>query len=262
MEDRSQVATGNTVVLKPSSSPHSPRSVCRAGGGHLPAGCVQRRAGPGRVRRRGARGAPRRGDGVDHRRRVDRQVDRLQRAETQAGAPELGGKALVIVFDTPIPQRGRVRPRATTTQVRLHRPVPGDRRSPGVRRRGVGVDRLRCCAALVTLDPDVAVGPVISAEQQAKVAGMVERAAAAGAEVTVGGAVGDRTALLPAVGGGGARQSPRSSNARVRPGGDRAAVRRRGPGAVYNGVTTAGLVGGTMRRLSAADGQAPSSTAP
>ena len=45
-------------------------------------------------------------------------------------------------------------------------------------------------------DPDVAVGPVISAEQQAKVAGMVERAAAAGAEVTVGGAVGDRAGFF------------------------------------------------------------------
>jgi 1-pyrroline dehydrogenase len=41
-------------------------------------------------------------------------------------------------------------------------------------------------------DPDTAVGPVVSAEQQAKVAGMVERAVAAGAEVAVGGAPGDR----------------------------------------------------------------------
>jgi 1-pyrroline dehydrogenase len=42
-------------------------------------------------------------------------------------------------------------------------------------------------------DPAVAVGPVISAEQQAKVAGMVSRAVEAGAEVAAGGAVGDRT---------------------------------------------------------------------
>ena len=41
-------------------------------------------------------------------------------------------------------------------------------------------------------DPDTAVGPVISADQQAKVAGMVDRAVAAGAEVVAGGAVGDR----------------------------------------------------------------------
>jgi acyl-CoA reductase-like NAD-dependent aldehyde dehydrogenase len=41
-------------------------------------------------------------------------------------------------------------------------------------------------------DPEVAVGPVISAEQQAKVAGMVERAVEAGAEVAAGGVVGDR----------------------------------------------------------------------
>ena len=41
-------------------------------------------------------------------------------------------------------------------------------------------------------DPETAVGPVISADQQAKVAGMVERAVAAGAEVAAGGAVGDR----------------------------------------------------------------------
>jgi acyl-CoA reductase-like NAD-dependent aldehyde dehydrogenase len=41
-------------------------------------------------------------------------------------------------------------------------------------------------------DPDTAVGPVISAEQQAKVAGMVSRAADAGAEVVTGGSVLDR----------------------------------------------------------------------
>jgi 1-pyrroline dehydrogenase len=36
-------------------------------------------------------------------------------------------------------------------------------------------------------DPDVFMGPVVSAEQQARVEGMVDRAVAAGAEVTVGG---------------------------------------------------------------------------
>jgi len=36
-------------------------------------------------------------------------------------------------------------------------------------------------------DPDVSMGPVISADQQARVAGMVDRAVGAGAEVTVGG---------------------------------------------------------------------------
>jgi 1-pyrroline dehydrogenase len=40
-------------------------------------------------------------------------------------------------------------------------------------------------------DPDVAVGPVISAEQQAKVAAMVSRAVEAGADVTAGGSVVD-----------------------------------------------------------------------
>ncbi|CAB4548560.1 unannotated protein [freshwater metagenome] len=38
-------------------------------------------------------------------------------------------------------------------------------------------------------DPEVAVGPVISADQQSRVAGMVERAIAAGAELTTGGTV-------------------------------------------------------------------------
>ena len=41
-------------------------------------------------------------------------------------------------------------------------------------------------------DPDVAMGPLISAEQQERVAGMVERAVAGGAEVTVGGSRLDR----------------------------------------------------------------------
>ena len=37
-------------------------------------------------------------------------------------------------------------------------------------------------------DPDVFMGPLVSADQQARVAGMVDRAVSAGAEVTVGGA--------------------------------------------------------------------------
>jgi 1-pyrroline dehydrogenase len=41
-------------------------------------------------------------------------------------------------------------------------------------------------------DPDTAVGPVISADQQERVAGMVSRAAAAGAEVVAGGSKLDR----------------------------------------------------------------------
>jgi acyl-CoA reductase-like NAD-dependent aldehyde dehydrogenase len=36
-------------------------------------------------------------------------------------------------------------------------------------------------------DPDVFMGPLVSADQQARVAGMVDRAVSAGAEVTVGG---------------------------------------------------------------------------
>ena len=41
-------------------------------------------------------------------------------------------------------------------------------------------------------DPDTAMGPVISAEQQERVAGMVSRAAAAGAEIVTGGSTLDR----------------------------------------------------------------------
>ena len=48
-------------------------------------------------------------------------------------------------------------------------------------------------------DPDVAVGPVISAAQQERVAGMVARAVEAGAEVTTGGAVGARDGYQPSV---------------------------------------------------------------
>ena len=54
-------------------------------------------------------------------------------------------------------------------------------------------------AALAWGDPfdeATAVGPVISAEQQARVAGMVERAVAAGAEVTTGGSVGERAGFF------------------------------------------------------------------
>ena len=53
--------------------------------------------------------------------------------------------------------------------------------------------------ALVTgdpTDPDTAVGPVISAEQQERVAGMVARAVDAGAEVITGGSIPDRAGFF------------------------------------------------------------------
>ena len=109
---------------------------------------------------------------------------------------ELGGKAPVVVFDD-----ADVEAVVATLAEAGYYNSGQDCTAPCRVLAGPGIfDDLvaalgAAAGALVTGDPfDEAtnVGPVVSADQQARVAGMVERAAADGAEIVTGGAVLDR----------------------------------------------------------------------
>ena len=96
------LATGNTVVLKPSArTPLSALRFAELVAGELPAGRPQRAVGLGRRDRRPARRAPEGPDGLDHRRhRRPASTSRRSRPGTVKRLHlELGGKAPVIVFD-------------------------------------------------------------------------------------------------------------------------------------------------------------------
>ena len=96
---------------------------------------------------------------------------------------------------------------------------------------GLG-DAVRGLAFGDPTDEDTAVGPVVSASQQERVAGMVARAVDGGAEIVTGG-VDPRPprVLLRADGAGRPGPGRRDRAARgVRPGRQRAALRRRGAG--------------------------------
>jgi len=107
---------------------------------------------------------------------------------------ELGGKAPVVVFDDADVEAVV----ATLAEASFYnsgqdctapcRVIAG----PGVYENLVGSlgEAVSALKFGDPFDPEVAVGPVISAEQQAKVAGMVDRAVEGGAEVVVGGHVG------------------------------------------------------------------------
>ena len=191
------IAAGNTVVLKPSdTTPVSSVMLAEIAANHFPPGvlnvvCGDRATGAAIV----AHPTPQMVS-------ITGSVGAGRAVATSAGANlkrthlELGGKAPVIVFDDADPAAVV----ECLTDMSYYnsgqdctapcRVIAGPRVFDDV------VSGLTDSVAALRWgdpsDPDVAVGPVISAEQQAKVAGMVERAAAAGAEVTVGGAVGDR----------------------------------------------------------------------
>ncbi|MSX74964.1 MAG: aldehyde dehydrogenase family protein, partial [Actinobacteria bacterium] len=106
---------------------------------------------------------------------------------------ELGGKAPVIVFDD-----ADIEAVVSTLAEASYYNSGQDCTAPCRVIAGPGVfddlaERLTAAVAALKVgdpfDPDVAVGPVISADQQSRVAGMVDRAVAAGAELTTGGSV-------------------------------------------------------------------------
>ncbi|MSX76217.1 MAG: aldehyde dehydrogenase family protein, partial [Actinobacteria bacterium] len=106
---------------------------------------------------------------------------------------ELGGKAPVIVFDD-----ADIEAVVSTLAEASYYNSGQDCTAPCRVIAGPGVfddlaERLTAAVAALKVgdpfDPEVAVGPVISADQQSRVAGMVDRAVAAGAELTTGGSV-------------------------------------------------------------------------
>ena len=192
------LATGNTVILKPSElTPLTALRLAELAADIFPAGVFNVVCGQGETAGASIVADPRialvsiTGD-VNTGKLIARNAsDTLKRVHL-----ELGGKAPVVVFDDADPDAVV----ACLTDMSYYnsgqdctapcRVIAG----PGVF-EAVAEGLANSVSGIVWGDPDdenTAVGPVISAEQQAKVAGMVDRARAAGADIAAGGAIGDR----------------------------------------------------------------------
>lgn len=192
------IATGNTVVLKPSEL--TPLSVLRFAElteGILPPGVFNVVTGQGEtagdaiVRHPDVRLVSITGDVNTGKLIARNAADTLKRVHL-----ELGGKAPVIVFDD-----ADIDAVVTALSEGAYYNSGQDCTAPcRVIAAGKAFDRLvpaltDAVSAINVGDPfdeDVAMGPVISADQQARVAAIVDRAVANGAEVTVGGSTMDR----------------------------------------------------------------------
>jgi 1-pyrroline dehydrogenase len=187
------LATGNTVVLKPSElTPLSLLKFAELSSGVLPAGVLNvvtgrgATAGDAIVRHPDIRLVSITGS-VNTGKLVARNAaDTLKRVHL-----ELGGKAPVIVFDD-----ADVEAVVGALSEGAYYNSGQDCTAPcrviaGTRAFESLVPLLDDAVAKINVgdpfDPDVAMGPLISANQQERVAAMVERAVAGGAEVTVGG---------------------------------------------------------------------------
>ncbi|HEY1740766.1 MAG TPA: gamma-aminobutyraldehyde dehydrogenase [Acidimicrobiia bacterium] len=187
------LATGNTVVLKPSElTPLSALRFAELSRSVLPPGVLNVVTGRGEtagdaivrhpdIRLVSITGAVNTGKLV-----ARHAADTLKRVHL-----ELGGKAPVIVFDD-----ADIEAVVTTLSEGAYYNTGQDCTAPcrviaGARAFESLVPALDDAVAKINVgdpfDPDVIMGPLISADQQARVAGMVERAVAGGAEVTVGG---------------------------------------------------------------------------
>ena len=193
------LAAGNTFILKPSElTPLTALRRGRAGRRHLPARGVQRGHRAGRDAGRRPRAPSRRGHRLHHRRR------RTPASSSPATRPTPSSGCT---------SSSAARPRwwcsttptstwwsSTLADMAYYnsgqdctapcRVIAGPEIYDGLI-GGLGP----AVGALVTgdpTDPDTAVGPVISADQQQRVAGMVSRAVEAGAEVVTGGSTLDR----------------------------------------------------------------------
>ena len=190
------LATGNTVVLKPSElTPLSLLRFAELTADILPPGvfnvvCGQgETAGDAIVRHPDIRLVSLTGD-VNTGKLIARNAsDTLKRVHL-----ELGGKAPVVVFDD-----ADIEAAVTALSEGAYYNSGQDCTAPcrviaGPKAFEKLVPDLTSAVGEIKVgdpfDPDVAMGPVISAEQQERVAGMVDRARDAGAEVTIGGSRG------------------------------------------------------------------------
>lgn len=192
------LATGNTVILKPSElTPLTALRLAELAADILPPGVLNVVCGQGETAGAAIVADPRialvsiTGDVSTGKLIARNASETLKRVHL-----ELGGKAPVVVFDDADPEAVI----ACLTDMSYYnsgqdctapcRVIAG----PAVYDAIVSglTDAVSSIAWGDPEDPDTAVGPVISADQQAKVAGMVDRAREAGAEITTGGKVGDR----------------------------------------------------------------------
>jgi 1-pyrroline dehydrogenase len=189
------LATGNTVVLKPSElTPLSAIRLAELAAEIFPPGVFNLVLGQGETTGAALVAHPDvamvsvTGDVGTGKLIAKSASDNLKRVHL-----ELGGKAPVIVFDD-----ADIEAVVSTLAEASYYNSGQDCTAPCRVIAGPGVfedlaERLTAAVAALKVgdpfDPDVAVGPVISAEQQSRVAGMVDRAVAAGAELTTGGSV-------------------------------------------------------------------------
>ena len=187
------LAAGNTVVLKPSElTPLTALRLAEITADILPPGVLNvvtglgETAGDALVRHPKVAMVSLTGDVETGKLIARNAADTLKRVHL-----ELGGKAPVIVFDD-----ADLEAVVSTLAEAGYYNSGQDCTAPCRVLAGPGlfdsfVAELSEAAAAVKVgdphDPDVAMGPVVSADQLARVEGMVERARASGAEVTVGG---------------------------------------------------------------------------
>jgi 1-pyrroline dehydrogenase len=198
------LAAGNTVVLKPSElTPFTALRLAEITADILPAGVLNVVTGQGETA----------GDALVRHPKVamvsltgsvetGRLIARTAAETLKRVHLELGGKAPVIIFDDADIEA------AVACLVEMSYYNSGqDCTAPCRILAGPGVYEdfvagiTDAVAGIVTGDPfddATAMGPVISADQLARVTGMVERAAAAGAEITTGGTAIDRPGFFHA----------------------------------------------------------------
>jgi 1-pyrroline dehydrogenase len=191
------LAAGNTVVLKPSElTPLSALRLAEITADILPPGVLNvvtgqgETAGASLVQHADVAMVSLTGDVATGKAIARAAADTLKRVHL-----ELGGKAPVIVFDdadvealvATLTEAGYYNSgQDCTAPCRvLAGPAVFDDLVSGLTDSVSGINTGD------PLDPDVAMGPVVSGDQLARVQGMVDRARAAGAEVTTGGSVRD-----------------------------------------------------------------------
>jgi len=192
------LAAGNTFILKPSElTPLSALKLAELTEGILPPGVFNVVTGQGEtagdaiVRHPGIAMLSLTGDVSTGKMIARNAADTLKRVHL-----ELGGKAPVVVFDD-ADVEALVACLAEGSYYNSGQDCTAPCRvvvGPGIFDEVVS-GLTAAVGAIATgdpADPDTAMGPVISAQQRERVAGMVERAVEGGAEVTVGGAALDR----------------------------------------------------------------------